>query len=250
MSVHFINFSKISKILAIGFTATSLVLFSSPQAVNAQNYNLPPGGSTAGSASNGRSGASTVPQGTSGTTTTPANNPGVTGTTTTTPANNPGVNRILAMYGLIPAACNVGVVQVMVSLQESVCAYPTSQYPSGTYVLNQQDFSLRPVGGTTTTPPVPQPVETTQPSLPGTWSPQGTIVPDSPASSSPSIVVIGNSSQAVPTDISAQISSSMAARGLTLMACNANPPVTIVVNSYMACANSTATYPPGRYTLR
>jgi len=235
--------SSIFKPCAIGLVATSFIFLSS-QAADAQRSNLPPGGSTAGSFG----GSSGTP------TTTPSTAPS---SGTSAPANNSGINQVLAMYGLIPTACNVGVVQVMVSIEQSVCAYPTSQYPSGTYFLNQQDFSLRPLGvpqPPVVPTPVPTPVvmPTPQPTVPPIYGPQGTT-PGAVINLPPtgmSIVVIGSPGQTVPPDISAQISASMAARGLTLVSCSANPPVTVTTGQYMACANSTATYPAGRYVIR
>jgi hypothetical protein len=58
------------------------------------------------------------------------------------------LNRILTSYGLVPTDCNPGVVEIKVSssLDRSVCAVPTAQYPSGLYVLNQQDYSISPIG--------------------------------------------------------------------------------------------------------
>jgi hypothetical protein len=235
---RFVNFQAARKVIAIGLLAGSFALVAGVGEVAAQNHSIPRGGSMPGSGSGSNSG-------------TPPTNPSTP--SNSSPANISGINRILAMYGLIPATCNVGLVQVMVSLQESVCAYPTSQFPSGTYILNQQDFSLRPFGTSNSPVPTPSSVPSTQPStptLPPGW-PQPAPTP-SPAATPPSppVIVIGNPSQPVPADISAQISASMAGRGLTPVSCSANPGVTVVVGSYMACAYPTSAYPAGRYTLR
>ncbi|WP_196797406.1 hypothetical protein [Gloeocapsa sp. PCC 7428] len=49
--------------------------------------------------------------------------------------------------------------------------------------------------------------------------------------------------------ISAQINASLAAKGLSLTSCSANPGVVMMMDQYMACAYPTSIYPPGRYSL-
>jgi N-acetylmuramoyl-L-alanine amidase len=70
-----------------------------------------------------------------------------------------------------------------------------------------------------------------------------------PTNANPSIVLTSNPSQPVSPVISAQISAALAAKGLTLASCSANPGVVIMMASYMACAYPTDIYPAGRYSL-
>jgi hypothetical protein len=62
--------------------------------------------------------------------------------------------------------------------------------------------------------------------------------------------MVGNPNQPVPADITAQITASLAGRGLSPVSCSANPGVTVLIGQYMACAYPTPSYPAGRYTLR
>jgi hypothetical protein len=110
--------------------------------------------------------------------------------------------------------------------------------------------------------PVPTSVPTGQPSYYPTLTPTPTPVPTGQPSyqappalptsqpSSPTILRVGNPNQPVPIDVSAQISASLAGRGLTPVSCALNPGVTVTVGEYMACAYPTPSYPAGRYTLR
>ncbi len=70
-----------------------------------------------------------------------------------------------------------------------------------------------------------------------------------PTNMNPSVLLTSNPSQPVSPVISAQINAALAARGLTLASCSANPGVVIMAGSYMACAYPTDLYPPGRYSL-
>lgn len=74
--------------------------------------------------------------------------------------------------------------------------------------------------------------------------------PLTPQPAGSTILMVGNPSQPVAVDIAAQISASLAGRGLSPVACNLNPGVTVLVGEYMACAYPTPSYPAGRYTLR
>ncbi|HEY9695958.1 MAG TPA: hypothetical protein V6D10_01615 [Trichocoleus sp.] len=184
------------------------------------------------------------------------------------------LNRILATYGLVPADCNPGVVEIKVSsnLDRSVCAIPTAQYPSGLYVLNQQDYSISPIGNRQSIGQPPQqqnvqPAQTiyVQPSQPfqqPVYQPQQPfnqpvyMQPSQPiqvqqnGQTQSAVLMVGNPSQPVPTDITAQITASLAGRGLSPIPCSANPGVTVLIGQYMACAYPTSSYPAGRYTLR
>ncbi len=70
-----------------------------------------------------------------------------------------------------------------------------------------------------------------------------------PTNMNPSVLLTSNPSQPVSPVISAKINAALAARGLTLASCSANPGVVIMAGSYMACAYPTDLYPPGRYSL-
>jgi len=96
--------------------------------------------------------------------------------------------------------------------------------------------------------PQPQPT-VIQPSY---YTPQPQPQPPNltPQPASSTILMVGNPNQPVPVDIAAQISASLAGRGLSAVACNLNPGVTILVGQYMACAYPTPSYPAGQYTLR
>jgi len=70
-----------------------------------------------------------------------------------------------------------------------------------------------------------------------------------PTNMNPSVLLTSNPSQPVSPVISAQINAALAAKGLTLASCSANPGVVVMMGSYMACAYPTDIYPPGRYSL-
>jgi hypothetical protein len=153
------------------------------------------------------------------------------------------LNRILASSGLVSTGCMPGVVEIKVSgnLGRSACAVPTAQYPAGLYVLNQEDYSISPVGVRQQAPAVyPSPV------FPVTTP---IAVPTAPTVV-PAILVQNSPSQYVSPDISAQITASLMGKGLTPVSCSANPGVTVLIGNYLACAYPTATFPPGRYSMR
>lgn len=105
------------------------------------------------------------------------------------------------------------------------------------------------------TPVAQPPYYSPQPqSQPPYYSPQPQPQPQPPTPvaqpSSSTILMVGNPSQPVPIDITAQISASLARRGLSPVACDLNPGVTVLVGQYIACAYPTPSYPAGRYTLR
>lgn len=189
--------------------------------------------------------------------------------------NNRLVQRLLYEMGLDPIACGTMGSEISVYDDKDdnrTCARSTAQYPAGSYFFDRDSYSIRRMGGETTAtapaqPPVQPPV--TQPSYPSypTYPPApypsasyptyppgvgGTYpvpVPPAPAPG-PTIFVSSNPSVPVDPTISAQISASLAARGLTLASCNANPGVVVLVGGYTACAYPTQSYPPGRYSLR
>ncbi|MBI4781438.1 MAG: hypothetical protein HY785_08930 [Oscillatoriophycideae cyanobacterium NC_groundwater_1537_Pr4_S-0.65um_50_18] len=186
------------------------------------------------------------------------------------------MDRLLAGQGLVRTECSPGVAEIWVSLEDSVCAVPTAQYPAGRYYFDERGFTITPVGGSNTaTQPATQPpyvyqtpapvappyvhqptasvappyvYQTTTPVAPPSYG-YSTLPVPAPAAS-PAILMVGNPSQPVSPDISAQISASLAGRGLTPVSCSLNPGVTVLVDQYMACAYPTPSYPAGRYTLR
>jgi N-acetylmuramoyl-L-alanine amidase len=89
--------------------------------------------------------------------------------------------------------------------------------------------------------------QTSSPSTPGRYMTAPTSYP--PSSMNSLILFTGNPTQPVSPVISAQISAALAAKGLTLASCSANPRVVIMMGSYMACAYPTDIYPAGRYSL-
>ena len=181
--------------------------------------------------------------------------------------NDQELSRILTSYGLVPTDCNPGAVEIKVSsnLDRSVCAVPTAQYPSGLYVLNQQDYSISPIGNrqpaapqSPQSSPYPQPAQPVQqPYYPPQQPFSQPSQPSQPilqvlqnGQPQSAVLMVGNPSQPVPSDITAQITASLAGRGLSPVSCSANPGVTVLIGQYMACAYPTPSYPAGRYTLR
>ncbi|PIG94354.1 hypothetical protein [Gloeocapsopsis sp. IPPAS B-1203] len=182
-----------------------------------------------------------------------------------TPANARGnkIDQLLIQHGLNPTKCGPGVVAVWVDLNQQACAVPNAQYPAGTYRLTN-NFQLAAISQQTSIPqpnnqatptnngnptinvfnvgtPGSYPAAPTYPNTPGGYPP--------PTMTTPSIVFTSNPHQPVSPVISAQINASLAAKGLSLTACSANPGVVVMMDQYMACAYPTSVYPPGRYSL-
>lgn len=206
-------------------------------------------------------------------------------------ASAAGIDRVLAANGLVKTECAPGVVEIRLNLEKAICAVPTAQYPAGSYYFNEQGFAITPVGSSTavsqptqqtpTTTVVVQQGSTasmpsgyvqpgyTQPGYvqpgyvqpgyaqPGYAQPsyaqpsyvQPSVIPAAPVS--PTIINVSNPSYPVSDMLAAQIGASLASRGLTPVACSANPGVTVVISGqYLACAYPTPQYPAGRYALQ
>lgn len=169
------------------------------------------------------------------------------------------IDQLLIQHGLNPTKCGPGVVAVWVNLNQQACAVPNAQYPAGTYRLTN-DFQIAVIS-------TPQPNNQATPATnahptinvfnvgtPGNYSstPNYPNTPGGyppPTMTTPSVVFTSNPSQPVSPVISAQINASLAAKGLSLTSCSANPGVVVMMNQYMACAYPTSIYPPGRYSL-
>lgn len=164
-------------------------------------------------------------------------------------ASASGVERVLAANGLVQTDCAPGVVEVRLSLNRSVCAVPTMQYPAGSYYFNEQGFAITPVGSSVAVTTPVQPTQQTVIVMPTTPTlPSGYVQPVTPVG--PAILNVSNPSYPVSDVLAAQISASLASRGLSPAACNVNPGVTVVVGGqYLACAYPTPQYPAGRYAM-
>jgi hypothetical protein len=132
-----------------------------------------------------------------------------------------------------------------------LCLNRTPQFTPSTAPAGQPPYYSPP---SPSAPPVGQPPYYSPPSPSAAPAGQPPYYP-SPAlpTSQPSgqtILRVGSPEQPVPIDISAQISASLAGRGLSPVSCTLNPGVTVLVGQYMACAYPTPSYPAGRYTLR
>lgn len=169
----------------------------------------------------------------------------------TSAASASGIDRVLAANGLIKTDCAPGVVEIRLSLEKAVCAVPTAQYPAGSYYFNEQGFAITRVGSSTAVPvqPAQQPAQQTVIVMPQPSSlPGGFVQPVTPVG--PSVLNVNNPSYPVSDVLMAQIGASLAGRGLTPAACNANPGVTVVISGqYLACAYPTPQYPAGRYAM-
>lgn len=170
----------------------------------------------------------------------------------TNTASASGIDRVLAANGLIKTDCAPNVVEIRLSLEKAVCAVPTAQYPAGSYYFNEQGFAITRVGSSTavTTQPAQQPTQQTVIVMPQTTPslPSGYVQPVSPVG--PAVLNVSNPSYPVSDVMAAQISASLAGRGLSPAACSANPGVTVVIGGqYLACAYPTPQYPAGRYAM-
>lgn len=175
-------------------------------------------------------------------------------------ASASGIDRVLASNGLIKTDCGPGVVEIRLSLEKAVCAVPTAQYPAGSYYFNEQGFAITRVGSSiavnqptqqpSTTTVVVQQAPSAAANLPyGYVQPVAPVVPVAPVG--PAILNVSNPGYPVSDVLAAQIGASLASRGLTPIACNANPGVTVVISGqYLACAYPTPQYPAGRYALQ
>jgi hypothetical protein len=166
-------------------------------------------------------------------------------------ASASGINRVLAANGLVRTDCAPNVVEIRLNLEKSVCAVPTAQYPAGSYYFNEQGFAITRVGSSTAvSQPTQQPSTTTVvvQQAPASNLPYGYVQPVAPVG--PAILNVSNPSYPISDVLAAQISASLASRGLTPAACNVNPGVTVVISGqYLACAYPTPQYPAGRYAL-
>lgn len=167
-------------------------------------------------------------------------------------ASASGVERVLAANGLVETDCAPGVVEVRLSLNRSVCAVPTTQFPAGSYYFNEQGFAITRVGSSVAVTTTAQPTQPTVIVVPTTPTlPSGYVMPAQPVTPiGPTVLNVSNPSYPVSDVLAAQISASLASRGLSPAACNMNPGVTVVVGGqYLACAYPTPQYPAGRYAM-
>jgi hypothetical protein len=166
-------------------------------------------------------------------------------------ASASGINRVLAANGLVRTDCAPNVVEIRLNLEKSVCAVPTAQYPAGSYYFNEQGFAITRVGSSTAVSQPTQQLSTTTvvvQQAPASSLPYGYVQPVAPVG--PAILNVSNPSYPISDVLAAQISASLASRGLTPAACNVNPGVTVVISGqYLACAYPTPQYPAGRYAL-
>lgn len=183
--------------------------------------------------------------------------------------NNRLVQRLLLEMGLDPLQCGTMGSEISIYDEKDdnrTCARSTAQYPAGSYFFDRGSYSIRRLGGeaTATAPAASAQPAVTQPSYqtsnptyqggpyPGSYPGVGGTYPPlvmPTLALGPTIFVSSNPSVPVDPTISAQISASLAARGLTLASCSANPGVVVLVGGYTACAYPTPSYPPGRYSL-
>ncbi len=167
-------------------------------------------------------------------------------------ASASGIERVLAANGLVKTDCAPGVVEIRLNLDRSVCAVPTAQYPAGSYYFNEQGFAITRVGSSVAVTTPVQPTQQTVIVMPTTPTlPSGYVVPAQPVTPVGSTVLnVSNPSYPVSDVLAAQISASLASRGLSPAACNMSPGVTVVIGGqYLACAYPTPQYPAGRYAM-
>lgn len=151
--------------------------------------------------------------------------------------NSRRVQRLLNELGLDPVECGSFGSEISVYDQDDrrTCARATVQYPAGSYFFDRDTYSIRPLGNANAQP-FGQTVVAPLPVAP-------------PVVSGSSILLISNPNVPIDPTVSAQISASLMARGLTPATCSANPGVVVLVGGYMACAYPTFAYPAGRYSL-
>lgn len=151
--------------------------------------------------------------------------------------NDRKVKRLLTEMGLDPVECGSLGSEISVYDQDDrrTCARATSAYPAGSYFFDRDTYSIRPLGVANS--------QLQPPAMPIPTAPVPAATP------SPAILLSSNPSLPVDPVVSAQISASLMARGLSPMTCSANPGVVVFVGGYMACAYPTPAYPAGRYTM-
>lgn len=174
--------------------------------------------------------------------------------------NSRMVQRLLSELGLDPISCGSLGSEISVYDQDDhrTCARSSAQYPAGSYFFDRDTYSIRRLGSAVAAAPAPvpapapvaPPAQTVYSPVPNPTYPYpyATPMPVAPVLG-PTIFVSSNPGVPVDPSISAQISASLAARGLSLASCSANPGVVVLVGGYTACAYPTPTYPAGRYSL-
>ncbi|HEY9826486.1 MAG TPA: hypothetical protein V6D19_13655 [Stenomitos sp.] len=162
----------------------------------------------------------------------------------------------LIPYGLQPTSCNPGVVLIYVGRDQSICAFPTANYPAGTYRIHPDTLQLLSVGinqSNSSQQPPAVPSQLPTPYYPSTQPMQPWLFPLNAGGASlptPSIIDNLNPHQySVSPAIEVQIRNILSSRGISLASCGQSPTAIFMIGRYTACAFPSPNYPAGRYQI-